>query len=194
MNRSARLAKLFIIVTLFLIALAASNVAFAECLPWSYQVSEENGYYQCPPGYAIAGMKCSGRYCDNKFLQCCSYYHQVDAQAIFDWSPWFSEEKPGYATAQGFVAGIACHGSYCDDIRLLYMRSPLVRNTNQCYQLGPMSEEHFNNVRNCAPGYLVSGATCSGSYCDNIDLRCCRAAVPGDPAYRGQDWLGDRWR
>jgi hypothetical protein len=162
---------------------------------WISGLSEENkGVWQCPSGYLLRGIKCNGRYCDRKDLLCCPYKDSADTDRFISWSPWISEEKIGYGTAQGFVGGIQCSGRYCDNIRLQFIKTIHIRNVGNEYSTVWFSEERPNNIGQCSEGEYVTGLRCSGRYCDNIKITCGKAAGPGDPKYRPNEWMGNRWR
>ncbi len=147
------------------------------------RVSEEGtGRVDCPAGYVVKGIKCSGEYCDNKVLYCCKYMKGIDNQANTWPSQWISEEsgrRTDYAGSQytrtdGFVVGIECHGQYCDNVRMWYVTTPNLTNTGRdCRFLPDISEEGPNEAR-CPDGYFVAGMSCRGGYCDNIGLYCCQ--------------------
>ena len=170
------------IFALFLLTLISvvHGAGADDCVP-SRSFSEEQPPSYCPSGYVVKGISCYGRYCDNKTLKCCRYTRTYDRSAAFGWSSWFSEEsdrvRRNYAiTELGFVVGVACRGAYCDDLRLNFMRSPNLQNLRQCYWTGEFSEEQQRgNTRECGSGYFVSGIKCTGPYCDNLNLYCCRA-------------------
>lgn len=99
----------------------------------------------------------------------------VERNSSHKWSNWFSEENPNQAVnASGFVSGLACHGKYCDNIRLEFLWSPYLRNSGDCYWTDYFSEE-FRGYMGCQSNSYVSGIQCRGAYCDDIRIRCCRA-------------------
>jgi len=69
----------------------------------------------------IAGLKCSGRYCDNiSFYVITTPYIQFSRNE-WEWKPFFSEESPGSSVCNQnqFVLGLGCRGDYCDNISIL---------------------------------------------------------------------------
>ncbi|MBN2350189.1 MAG: hypothetical protein JXJ22_15225 [Bacteroidales bacterium] len=93
---------------------------------WSPFISEElkSNSFIAPNGNLIAGLKCSGSYCDNisfliaKNRQALLY---IDKNKQF-WSPWISEEikMNKYIAPQGhFIIGYECKDKYCDNRRFL---------------------------------------------------------------------------
>lgn len=148
-------------------------------LPHSYvtdRFSEEGkGYQWCAYGYAMKGIQCTGRYCDNKRLLCASYMTAEDQQAKYGWYGWLSEEssRNSYYSTSRFFSGLACSGKYCDNIAFELLSSPYLENLNQCRTRPYISEEQRGE--SCQEGQFVAGIQCSGKYCDNVSLICCNA-------------------
>lgn len=178
-------------IFLAILASALSSEVKAACYPTTW-FSEEEGTRQCADGYVLKGVACRGSYCDDKKLLCCSTDTPRDALAAFWGSPIFSEEPPhGYVDIRGFVTGLTCRGSYCDNISMTFAAGQRIGNTGACYPTPPFSEEG-QGYQECAIGYFVSGITCSGSYCDNLTLTCCRATGGRDGREEGIVGDGDR--
>lgn len=139
-------------------------------------ISEETGSKFCPNGYAIRGITCSGKYCDNKTLTCCRYLNGQDNDVRGGWAPRISDEPPNnfYTNNGGWIAGIACRGNYCDNISLNFFYTGKLRNTGQCFFNLEFSEE--KGYDQCPDNHFVSGLRCNGPYCDNIALYCCRGS------------------
>lgn len=169
---------------------ALPGAARGACYP-TEPISEEQPPRSCGRGQVLKGISCGGKYCDNKILLCCTYTGGADPSPRYSWSPFFSEEGRGAQWNMGaFVKGLACNGRYCDNLALQYLFTPALRNTGSCYWSRRFSEEgrHFEN---CALDHYVAGVQCSGGYCDNLNLLCCRASggrdgwrdgiVPGGP-------------
>jgi len=143
-------------------------------------MSEENGRNarRCASGYLLSGVECSGAYCDDKRLRCCPYLDgNVDSTARNYHSRWISEESGGdrhnHFVTSDFINGLSCSGRYCDNLFPHAVRSPRIRNTGACSWTPWISEEHPARG-DCASGSFVAGMQCSGSYCDNLALQCCR--------------------
>ena len=78
------------------------------------------------------------------------------------------------------VSQIKCTGSFCDNMALSC--SPL--KTDSLYAIDDTSKQtgnYFSEEQDglsspyrCSEGYFVNGINCSGSYCDNIQLKCKR--------------------
>jgi hypothetical protein len=103
------------------------------------------------------------------------------SQAILGWTPWVSEEQPagtscGTDNAAATYAG--CSGSYCDSMRLFCgtLPSGFVR-TGTTSWTGYISEE-APNVASCPAGYIIDGIRATGSYGDNVSVRCVSATFP----------------
>lgn len=145
-------------------------------------VSEENSPAVCRNGFALAGIACQGPYCDNKTLICRSYT-RIDRSAAYQWSDWFSEEgadggRNQVEASSGFVTGIGCSGAYCDNLRLqLLVESGTLSNSGDCnWRPRAFSEEPNPRSEDACPsGQFVAGIRCTGGYCDNLRLLCCRA-------------------
>jgi beta-lactam-binding protein with PASTA domain len=157
------------------VALVIQDQPLPACR-WTRPVSEESPSSEtCPSGFALKGIKCSGRYCDNKALYCCPYLTGADGQRRLSWSGWISEESPHNSakTRSGFVGGLQCKGRYCDNIRLQYLSTPSLRNSGRCSDQPFVSEE--GSARSVCAGYgtFVAGMSCKGRYCDNVSLECC---------------------
>src|SRR6185369_3439499 len=67
----------------------------------------------------VGGYQCSGSYCDNQNLECDVPRHSDGSWAVFSnchWTTaWVSEETGPVAFGGGYVAGVRCSGSYCDN-------------------------------------------------------------------------------
>ena len=156
---------------LALLLLTASTLSADE---WNGQwFSEESRVSTCPNGYALVGLRCAGRYCDNKQLICRSYGSGYDPTARYRWSRSFSEEPPSQEMSDSeVVSGMSCAGRYCDNLQLRFLRSPRIENTRSCrWTQEKLSEEE--RERQCPAGRFVSGIRCQGPYCDDLFLYCC---------------------
>lgn len=143
------------------------------------EFSEESGPRYCPQGSAVIEVGCSGRYCDNLHLICGRYareslfgHRDIDPH---QWSGWYSEENGGHppgwlnsAPVTGFVTGVDCRGSHCDDLRVDTDAS--VAPTGAGAIVGIVSEE--TSPARCPVGQFVTKLLCTGSYCDNIEVWC----------------------
>jgi len=82
----------------------------------------------------VNGIECSGSYCDNLRLRGQDVFsdssktHQVSSvDSSCYWTGWISEENPADSNTQNYavcrkdhaVAGVACSGSYCDNLTLM---------------------------------------------------------------------------
>jgi len=147
--------------------------ALPACV-WTNYVSEETSSALCPSGYALKGLNCSGSYCDNKELYCCPYHHTNDTESSTQYSSWFTDgDNNSYITNSKFISGLRCRGNYCDDISLRILQTPKLSNIGQCFFMPRISEEGSAESI-CPEGFFGAGMSCSGDYCDNVSLRCCR--------------------
>jgi hypothetical protein len=80
-------------------------------------------YPGAKPG-VVAGIHCSGRYCDNVQLECVqpakhdgSSFVPAGATSCA-WSAWYSEEQGSVDFgANRYITGVECSGSFCDNKR-----------------------------------------------------------------------------
>jgi hypothetical protein len=145
-----------------------------EFRAWTGYTSEETPPIICPNYYAARGFDCTGSYCDNVAIYC-QYVGGSYGQS--SWTTYFSEEGSGGADerhcsgSDSWVTGVACSGSYCDDLSLRCTRFPGT-STGSCYWSGSFSEEQPPFY---APyGYYIKGMECIGSYCDDKQYRYCQ--------------------
>ena len=143
---------------------------------WTREFSEERpGNMRCGRNMAVAGLWCSGKYCDNKSLYCKRLPPNTRAVKTTSNSKWISEEKPNASfrvdQSRGgkLVSGLKCKGKYCDNISGYTVNTNLAK-TGQWKWLPFFSEEHGGKV--CGENQYVTGIGCKGSYCDNISLHC----------------------
>lgn len=136
---------------------------------WIGYISEENPPLTCPHSYAVRGFDCDGSYCDNVAMDC----RKISGASIgpYKWTPYFSEEGSGTADEghcwgkDRWMTGVACSGSYCDDLSLRCTQFKGSSSSNdKCDWSNWYSEEHPPFL---APiGYYIKGMECDGSYCD----------------------------
>lgn len=91
------------------------------------------------------------------------------------WQPSFSEEGTGQSEVctSGFD-GMRCSGDRCDNVSFSCPDGPPLADPNSSSPIETISEERPNNIGVCPPSRIVTGAKCSGSNCDNIQLQCGR--------------------
>lgn len=135
----------------------------------------------------VTALRCSGRYCDNITLSCGGPAHQ-----IYDvkWTAFISEEGGAEAScdlvapffgkadkALGFVTGVKCRGSYCDDVSLQCVSLRDARaNETRCQWTRWISEETGPIV--FAPGTGATKMQCRGRYCDDMRFWVCPVRKP----------------
>ena len=142
------------------------------------RVSEEGGNArECPSGYALRGLRCSGEYCDDKDLLCCPYLGGApDATAKQLGSQVISEEFPNIFKTKRFLNGLACNGDFCDNILPYQFKSSRLENSKQC-EWSPWSSERPGQWIDCGDGQFASGIRCRIDYCGEVGLYCCGAAA-----------------
>jgi len=168
---------------------------------WTGYISEETGHgLWCNQwNESPRGFGCSGSFCDNVRVLCDVLPNGISLDPASDyWTAWFSEEDDDVSTfRQGWynpdqsnlevcnwsvstpavMGGIACSGSYCDNISLEcdVPRRPdgqVATFANCTWTSFWFSEENqhidfFNN-------YFIAGIWCNGSYCDNKKFYVCQ--------------------
>lgn len=169
MNPNISLKRISLNLALLLLALPA---AMAQT------VSEEDPPMTCG-NRLLAGIICTGDYCDNMTRVC-----GETAQRIlnFDWTGFVSEERPNTKScrvpadsrAPGFITGFACNGRYCDNVALecasLVEFEP---NTDPavCSRTPWVSEE--TGRFEFPSGFFAVEMECSGDFCDNKRFLLC---------------------
>ena len=157
--------------------IVANTQPTTPVLPACYttETSEEYGPVSCESGFAVRGIKCEGKNCDNMILTCCPYMAGSDLSAGYLWTTYFSEETPNnkYISSNSFMCGLQTQGKYSDRLSLHIVNSPNNKHTGACQTLEIFSEEPPNESK-CANNAFVSGVECFGEYCDNIRLTCCQ--------------------
>jgi hypothetical protein len=88
------------------------------------------------------------------------------------WGFFTSDEFPPVSCDGGsLVQSFECHGRYCDDVRLNCVPVAKPHVAVDSFQTRYFSDEDAGFV-SCGLGAWMTGITCTGSYCDNISLRC----------------------
>lgn len=170
MNKHISFKRILLHLALLLAALPA---AMAQT------VSEETPPVTCG-NRLMAGLHCTGPYCDNMTRVCGETAQRV---LNFDWTTFHvSEERPSTlacfvpndSRARGFITGFACRGNYCDDVALecasLVNFVPDIRD-EVCVPTPFLSEE--NGRFEFPEGLFAVQMTCSGNYCDNKRFLLC---------------------
>ncbi|WP_196158542.1 NPP1 family protein [Reinekea sp. G2M2-21] len=138
-----------------------------EDCQYSAWFSEEGGAGAvCTGDRVVTGIQCSGRYCDNKRLKCCSLPSVTPHGGQWT-SNWISEESPNsWAWDDAALVGLSCSGRYCDNLKLI-LRNHLAPAGSWTKAF---SEEQ--GLGQCAKGSYVAGIRCTGDYCDDLSLYC----------------------
>ncbi len=176
-------------------------VAFSQ-VTWLPYISDETGgfAYCASTTEAVAGVRCSGSYCDNVGIRCQTLPTNITVTGNHH-SDTFSEE--GYygtnsttgwyqsdsdnshvcnwgKESPGIVTGMRCSGSYCDNITLeCATPRALVNGTVErvrftgCYWTGYYSEEDPWVSWDPSQEKYIAGVQCSGSYCDDKRYYIC---------------------
>jgi len=107
-----------------------------------------------------------------------------DTQALDNWTPWVSEEPSlQFGTCGDEAAGATragCSGRYCDSMRLWCGALPAGftrTSTNIWWSYPYVSEEQPAGV-SCPVGYVMDGLRATGSYSDNVSIRCSPTTFP----------------
>lgn len=107
----------------------------------------------------------------------------------WNWSRWFSEEKPPVTCfTGGVVSGVRCKGRFCDKLSLRCRPgtagSPGARTWTSYF-----SEEH-QRYRYCPAKHWMTGLACKGRFCDNIAIECTDMNVAGRNC-RWEGWFSE---
>jgi len=175
-SRQACFVVLFSVMVVVLQAMGFSAAALA--------VSEETPPTTCG-ARLMAGIKCSGRYCDNIKLKCGSEFREV---WDWQWTKHVSEEHGGEVKCnvpnpftkvdwpQGepaFITGMSCNGSYCDNVSLeCTALRDYFPSYSDCGWSQSVSEENGGTL-NFPAGRFAIAMQCRGSNCDNKKFLLC---------------------
>jgi hypothetical protein len=117
------------------------------------------------------------------------------SSALVRWTGWISEETPpnqGVCDLDDAQAATraACRGSFCDDMRLFCGTLPqgFVSRHQFPVWTGYVSEEQPDGVF-CPPNSIVYGIRATGSFSDNVSIRC----VPADFPAQGVNCAWSPW-
>lgn len=131
------------------VTLLMAGTAGAYQLYWTPLVSEENGgpWTACRNwDEAAVGFNCTGQFCDNISMLCETFNSGISLLPSSDyWTPWFSEET-GPSGGDVGTTGDPLNAGIC--------------------------RSHVPGVIDTGPPGVMSGAHCSGKYCDNMQLEC----------------------
>ncbi len=165
--------------------LMITNSAIADS--WTSSFSEEGrGQETCSSQTALSGIQCTGHYCDNMSLRC-GYVGNVASTSSW-WENYISEEYTGGSDTvdgivvrvngnmqrcqtKGYIAGIACGGSFCDHISL-YCREFSNKRPQNCEWTRWISEEYGGRLVFPHNKYAVA-IKCYGSFCDHKKFLVC---------------------
>jgi len=138
---------------------------------------EGTGRRECPSGYALRGLRCSGLYCDDKDVLCCPYLLGMPDPSVADGKArWISEEAPAVFESEEFINTISCRGPYCDEIYPQPFTSSRLKNAGGCVW-SAWSFEQPGHWLDCQLGRFIAGIRCQEDYCSDIQIYCCNAQV-----------------
>lgn len=142
------------------------------------RVSEEGtARRECPSGYGLRGVRCSGVNCDDKDLVCCPYLGGApDPDAERVQSRWISEESPDVTKTKDFYNGLRCRGGYCDEVYPEAFKSPRLTNAGECLWT-VWSSQREGQWLDCQLGRLMSGMRCQKDFCAEVAIYCCKVQV-----------------
>lgn len=138
--------------------------------------SEEGNGYSGRQTAPIAGIECSGLYCDNKRLVVVREGNTAPVLNSAFWTSWFANDGTSSTSCPDdmLVNELQCSGHYCDRIRLQCGR------LHGDYRIDATDKKYANwfseeeGERLCPNGYYLFGMQCRGHYCDGIKLTCVR--------------------
>lgn len=131
--------------------------------PWFSEEGE--GLAGCPKDQVVIGIQCQGRYCDRLRLAC----QKIPPHASPQHSAPISDEGGILGENKALFTSLSCEGRYCDR-----MRGQLVpMELEACYNLPPFTDGRQNHGV-CKKGDGIASIRCSGSYCDNLEVSCCK--------------------
>ncbi len=154
---------------------------------YAQSISEETPPISCG-NRLVAGITCTGRYCDNITPICGG-----SIQDIYDirWSGSVSEEGSAIANCNvpnpfergdwpagepAFITGFACRGDYCDNVALecvaLRDAFPESYGGRSCRWTDWVSEERGGRLRFLS-GFFAIRMGCKGKYCDDKRFLIC---------------------
>ena len=132
---------------------------------------------ECPSGYALRGLRCSGAFCDDKDLMCCPYLQGApDPSTKAIQARRISEEFPNSVFSKRFLNGLTCEGPYCDNLLPQPFKSSRLGAAREC-DWSAWESERPGAWLDCGPGKLMAGIRCKGDYCADVGLYCCVAQV-----------------
>ena len=143
----------------------------ALILGWTSWTSEEYAPITCDNGSLISQLHFSGSYSDMVRAYCKPTGASVASVA---WQPYFSEEGSGTQLCPGgsWVSGVACNGSYCDNISL--QCTYLAGSTASECDWSPWVSEESGGILEFPAHFYAQGAECYGRFCDYMRFRICR--------------------
>src|SRR5512147_2504911 len=156
--------------TLVLLLALVPTMASPAQADWLGPVSEEFIPLVCPLGVLPTAVRCTRGFCDNIYLGCFAGPFAVSQRT---WQNFISEESPNNFRYcyPAFITGVACKGSYCDNVTVECSNLSALGAPTNCFWTGFFSEEQGQLT--FPTGYYPTGVQCSGGYCDNMSFYVC---------------------
>jgi len=180
--------RVVLLTQLFIVLLIIVNPLLSYSDSWTARAtSEESPPLTCRLGSLVSGFRCSGKYCDNIKLECTNNNYEISAR---NWEDYVSEEDRRSTEmvdgllvrrndnlqlcgTKGFLTGVGCKGSYCDNISIeCSVIKGVERRTNGFWTTW-VSEEKGGTLQ-FPRGYYAAGIECKGKFCDNKRFYVCR--------------------
>ena len=147
---------------------------------WStIRMSEElGGYSEYRRGAPIAGFRCTGSYCDNKYIRWYSDAPPVSQRVSEGWTDWFTDDRGALNVGDcatinpnAYVTQMQCRNRYCDDLRLR------CESRGGVELVGTPLLAIAGREATCPEFHVISSIRCSGHFCRQLDLTCRRFRI-----------------
>jgi len=145
--------------------------------------NEINGGYSEVVSSPIIGVKCSGKYCDDKQLtagtksvfsdvKCSGPYCNDKQLNSGTWTSLFTNGPEMVCAPNKLIKQIQCANTYCMRMRFLCqtLKNGYRVISDEVKRVGPFSNE--DGYDKCPEGYYLAGMHCTGAWCNNIELIC----------------------
>ena len=147
---------------------------------WTEFFSEEGtASASCSNTEVLVGMGCRGAFCDEIQLHCLPLSENLTIISTQE-SPSFSEEQGGVTADNQYIDTVRCSGRYCDNLQITWktFSEENPKKGDSCYETAIFTDSAnvTESQMSClyTEGFTVSGISCSGRFCDNKSLRCCK--------------------
>ena len=152
--------------------MAITGMAYAD--NWVGYCSEETEPCSCSDSQAMAGMWCTGNWCDNNYAYC----RTIGTKGNRYWTPaqydngtlWCS---PGYVPQK-----LDCHGGYCSGISFDCVNINNATGDTNCTWTDVLGTDESGNPytnygQTCGTGKFVHGSQIFNYYGSKRKLYCC---------------------